>query len=247
MQLEGKVALVTGGQQGIGAAIGQAFAAEGAFVVLNYLDDRDAASRVAAKSPSSRPMDLVAGSVTRRADVAAMLAACDARGGIDVLVNNAGIFPRSAILDLAEAEWDAVIDVNLKGAFRCIQAAARSMVHRGGGSIINIASVVADAGIVGGAHYVASKAGMAGLTRAAALELAPHRIRVNAIAPGVTDTAQPRLEMTDAELEAFGAALPLGRLTEPGDVAHLAVYLAGNVSRQVTGQTMHVNGGQFFH
>ncbi len=245
--LTDKVALVTGAQQGIGRAVALAFGREGARVVVNYLDDPDAAEAVAqgVRDAGARATT-VQGDVSRAADVEAMLAAADDLGGVDVLVNNAAIFPRTPFLELTEADWATVLDVNLTGSFRCAQAAARRMVAQGrGGSIVNLTSGAAFRSSPRGVHYVASKAGVVGLTRAAALELAPHRIRVNAIAPGLTDTAQPRYGMTEEQLQEAGAQIPLGGLTRPEDVAELAVYLAADASARVTGQTVHVNGGQF--
>ena len=175
-----------------------------------------------------------------------MVEAAEALGGVDLLVNNAGIFPRVGFLDMTEDQWDQVLDVNLKGAFLCAREAAKAMVARGaGGAIINIASVVANTGAPTGVHYTASKAGLVGLTRSMALALAPHGIRVNAIAPGLTDTAQPRDGNTEAELADMARAMPLGRLVAPDEIADAAVFLASDESRQMTGQTIHVNGGQF--
>ena len=163
-------------------------------------------------------------------------------------VNNAGIFPRVPFLELTDEDWDAVHDVNLKGTFRCSQAAAKAMIEAGnGGSIVNLASVAAFRCSPNGVHYAASKAGVIGLTRAIALDLAPHRIRTNAIAPGTTDTAQPRYGMSEDELAAAGDAIPLGRIASPEDVAALAVFLLSGESAHVTGQTLHVNGGQFLY
>jgi 3-oxoacyl-[acyl-carrier protein] reductase len=177
-----------------------------------------------------------------------MVEAGTALGGIDIVVNNAGIFPRVAFLDMTESQWDAVLDVNLKGTFFCSQAVARQMVARGqGGVIISLASGAAFRSSPRGVHYVSSKAGIVGFTRAAALELAPQRIRVNAIAPGTTDTAQPRYGMTEEELQAAGRQIPLGRLGTPEDVADLAVFLASEEARHITGQTIHVNGGSFLY
>ena len=163
------------------------------------------------------------------------------------MVNNAGIFPRVDFLDASAADWDAVIDVNLKGAFLAARDAVNAMVARGvAGAIVNIASIVAVGGAIRGVHYAASKGGLVGLTRAAALELAPHGIRVNAIAPGLTDTAQPRYGNTDEELAEMARAMPLGRMVTHDEIADAAVFLASDESRQMTGQTIHVNGGQFF-
>jgi 3-oxoacyl-[acyl-carrier protein] reductase len=169
-------------------------------------------------------------------------------GGIDILVNNAGIFPRVDFLTMREAQWDTVLSVNLKGSFLCTQAAARHMVQQGrGGAIMNLASGAAFRGSPRGVHYVSSKAGIVGLTRATAQELAPYRIRVNAIAPGLTDTAQPRYGMAEDELQEAALHIPLGRIASPEDIARLAVFLASDDASHITGQTIHVNGGQFLY
>jgi NAD(P)-dependent dehydrogenase (short-subunit alcohol dehydrogenase family) len=249
MRLAGKVALVTGAQQGIGKAIALAYGREGASVVVNYLDDRRAAEAIAAQiQQAGGKAAIAAGSVARADDVHTMVEIGATLGGIDILVNNAGIFPRVEFLHMTEAQWDEVLDVNLKGTFRCTQAVARGLVARGrGGAIINLASGAAFRSSPRGVHYVSSKAGIVGFTRAAALELAPHRIRVNAIAPGLTDTAQPRYGMSEEELQASARQVPLGRMAVPEDIAHLAVFLACEESSHITGQTIHINGGQYLY
>jgi NAD(P)-dependent dehydrogenase (short-subunit alcohol dehydrogenase family) len=166
-------------------------------------------------------------------------------GRLDIMVNNAGVYPRVPMLDMREQDWDYVLDVNLKGTFFGSQAAARAMVAADiHGSIISLASR-AISGAVRGVHYSASKGGIVAMTRAMALELAPHRIRVNAIAPGLTDTAQPRYGNSEDEIAAAAAALPLGRMAMPEDIAHTAVFLAGDASALITGQTLHVNSGSY--
>jgi NAD(P)-dependent dehydrogenase (short-subunit alcohol dehydrogenase family) len=249
MRLAGKVALVTGAQQGIGKAIALAYGCEGANVVVNYLDDRAAAEEVAGQIRAAGSQAIaLAGSVARSKDVSAMVEAGAALGGIDILVNNAGIFPRVEFLAMTEAQWDEVLNVNLKGAFFCTQAVARQLVQQGRpGAVINLASSAAFRSSPRGVHYVSSKAGIVGLTRATALELARYRIRVNAIAPGTTDTAQPRYGMTEEELQAAGRQVPLGRMAVPDDIAHLAVFLASDEAGHITGQTMHINGGQYLY
>jgi len=248
MRLGGKVALVTGAQQGIGRAIAVALAREGADVGLNYLDDPDAAEAVAEDVRAlGRRVLVVRGDVARSGDVESMVEAVGRSLGVpEVLVNNAGVFPRVPFLEMREREWDHVLDVNLKGSFLCAQASARAMVEAGRrGAIVSISSV-AIRGTPLGVHYSASKAGLVGLTRAMALALAPHGIRVNAVAPGLTDTAQPRGGNTEAELSELARAIPLGgRLAHPEDIASVVVFLASDEARHVTGQLVHVNGGAF--
>jgi NAD(P)-dependent dehydrogenase (short-subunit alcohol dehydrogenase family) len=248
MRLSGKVALVTGAQQGIGRAIGIALAQDGADVGISYLDDRGAAERVAAEVRAlGRRACLVEGDVARASDAEAMVGAVVRDLGTPaILVNNAGVFPRVDFLAMTEADWDHVLDINLKGSFLCAQAAARRMVDAEvRGAIVNLASV-AMRGTPLGVHYSASKAGVMGLTRAMALALAPHRIRVNAIAPGLTDTAQPRYGNSEAELVDLARQIPLdGRMARPEEIARVAVFLASEESGWITGQTIHVNGGAF--
>jgi NAD(P)-dependent dehydrogenase (short-subunit alcohol dehydrogenase family) len=247
MRLSGKVALVTGAQQGIGRAIAVALAGEGADVAVNFLDDREAGERVAVLVRGlGRKAIAVEGDVARIQDVNAMVAAVgSALGPPDILVNNAGVFPRSEFLELAEREWDHVLGVNLKGSFLCAQATARAMVAAGRpGAIVNISSS-AIRGDARGVHYSASKAGVLGLTRAMALALAPHRIRVNAIAPGLTNTAQPRYGNTEEQIAARAREIPLGRMAEPEEIARIAVFLASDDAGWMTGELVHVNGGAY--
>jgi NAD(P)-dependent dehydrogenase (short-subunit alcohol dehydrogenase family) len=248
MQLAGKVVLVTGAQQGIGAAMAREFAAAGADVAINWLDDEGAAQRVADQvRGSGRRATLVRADVGRLEQVKAMVSAAQqGLGPIDILVNNAAVFPRVPFLEMTEDDWDQVLDVNLKGSCFCAQYVAKAMVAAGRqGSIINITSGAALRGSPRGVHYVASKGGVLSLTRAMALELAPYRIRVNAIAPGLTDTAQPRYGASEAEIAEMGRAIPLGRIAQPDDIARAAVFLASENAGFVTGQTLHVNGGSY--
>ena len=242
-----QAALVTGAQQGIGQAAAIALAEAGADVAINWLDDEPAAQAVAAAvGRAGRRAMLVRADVADVAAAARMVEQVAAGfGRLDILVNNAGIFPRTPFLELTEAAWDSVLAVNLKGAAFVAQAAAKAMIAGGaGGAIVNLSSQ-AVRGAALGAHYSASKAGLIGLTRSTALELAPHRIRVNAIAPGVVDTAQPRGGFTEQGLRDLAATLPLGRLGTAADIADAIVFLASGRSAFMTGEMIHINGGGY--
>jgi len=249
MQCVGKVVLVTGAQQGIGRAMAIEFAAAGADVAINWLDDERAAEGVAGQVRShGRRALTVKADVARIEQSQAMAAAVEQElGPIDVFINNAGVFPRVSFLEMSESDWDHVLDINLKGACFCAQAVARAMVAAGkSGAIINLTSGAAFRSSSRGVHYVASKGGVLSMTRAMALELAPYRIRVNAIAPGLTDTAQPRYGSSEAELAEAARAIPFGRMARPEEIARAAVFLASDDAGFVTGQTLHVNGGSYF-
>jgi NAD(P)-dependent dehydrogenase (short-subunit alcohol dehydrogenase family) len=249
MRLSGKVALVTGAQQGIGAAIALALAGEGADVALTWLDDEAAAEAVGrGVRESGRRAELIRADVAKLGDIESMVYETVRRlGPPDILVNNAGVYPRVPLLQMTERDWDFVLDINLKaGCFATIAAAKALIAAKKPGAVINLASS-AVRGAVRGVHYSASKGGVVSMTRSLALELAPHDIRVNAIAPGLTDTAQPRYGNSDAELvEMARATIPLrGALLTPDQIARTAVFLASDDASAVTGQVLHVNGGSY--
>jgi 3-oxoacyl-[acyl-carrier protein] reductase len=244
-ELAGNVAVVTGAGQGIGKALARGLAAAGAAVmVTDVLAENAAGTARQIEAEGGRAVSMGV-NVSKRAEATAMLSETVAHlGRVDILVNNAGVFPRGMVLDLDDETWDAVMDVNLRGTFLCSQAAARVMVRQGeGGRIINFASVAAFRPATNGAHYAASKAGIVAFTRNMAFEVAEHRITVNAIAPGLTDTAQPRYGMTEQEIAASGPTIPLGRIAQPEDMLPTVLFLCGPGGGYITGQTHHVNGG----
>jgi 3-oxoacyl-[acyl-carrier protein] reductase len=241
----GKIALVTGGGSGIGAATCRAFAAAGAHVAVL---DRDAAAAEAVAADirgrngaaAAHPID-----VADRAGFAGLAASiAAAEGGIDILVNGAGTTVRRMIPDMSPEDWDRVIAVNLTGAFNGIQAVLPHMRKRGGGAIVNIASIAGQRISFGGtANYSASKAGLLGLTRHAAYELAPDRIRVNAVCPGPTATGFGGAIPSEEARAMRAQKIPLGRMCEPADIADPILFLAGDAARMITGVALTVDGG----
>lgn len=249
MKLKGKVALVTGAQQGIGAAIALALAGEGADVAVTWHDNEKAAATVAqgVRDKGSKAA-LFRADVSKLTDIEMMVAETTRQIGTpDILVNNAGVYPRVPLLEMRESDWDFVLDINLKaGCFAAIAVAKALIAEKKAGSIINLASQSVR-GAVRGVHYSASKGGVVSMTRALALELAPHDIRVNAIAPGLTDTAQPRYGNSDPELiDMARDSIPLGgKMLTPEQIAQTAVFLASDSASATTGQVLHVNGGSY--
>jgi NAD(P)-dependent dehydrogenase (short-subunit alcohol dehydrogenase family) len=243
-KLEGRVAIVTGASGGIGKAICRLLAINGADVVVHYLHDREGAETAAtAVKEAGRQSEMVKANTSLSDEARSLVSRAMGRfKRLDILVNNAGVFPRSWALDMKEEEWDRVIDTNLKGTFMCSQAVAKFMKEGGGGRIVNISSIVIR-GITRGAHYSATKAGIMSLTRSLALEWAPD-ILVNCVAPGLIDTPQPRMGMSEEQIAERVSRLPLPRLGRPEDVAEAVLFLVSDSSSWITGQTLHVNGGE---
>ena len=241
----GKVAIVTGASRGIGRSISLALAAAGAKIVAVDLDLAATEAVVVELKQQGVEAVAVQGNVTVTEDAEQMVeAAVKAFGRVDILVNNAGITRDGLLLRMKDEDWDAVLTVNLKGAFLCTRAVSKVMTKQRSGRIINIASVVGQMGNAGQANYCASKAGLIGLTKSNARELAKRNITVNAVAPGFIATA-----MTDALPEKvrdeLTAQIPLERLGSPEDIANAVVFLAAEASGYVTGQVIAVNGGMY--
>jgi NAD(P)-dependent dehydrogenase (short-subunit alcohol dehydrogenase family) len=243
MTLEGKVAIVTGAAQGIGRAIALGLGAAGAAVISADVRPSDTAAQITARGGTGRDAHV---DVAREDEVAVTMEMAEQMGGLDILVNNAGIFPRAPAITMEMADWDAVMAVNLRGTFLCARAAAIQMrAHGRGGRIVNITSGAAFVPTAQSAHYASSKAGVVALTRVLALEWAPDRITVNAVAPGVTDTAQPRSFYSADDLDAMATRIPVGRLGQPEDIVPAVLLLCADEASYVTGQTVHVNGGLY--
>jgi len=243
--LEGRVALVTGGGRGIGRAIALAFAGAGADVAVCYRERRDPAEAVVAEIKAlGRRALAVKADVANRADVQAMVrAAREQLGGVDVLVNNAGVLQQKPFAQITDQDWDHALDVNLKGAFICSQELLPIMEERGGGRMINLASSGGQLGGPLAVHYSASKAGVISLTRSLARIAAP-RVTVNCIAAGLIETEMTTEEIASEGGQAKLSAIPLQRAGTPADVASAALFLACSAD-YITGQTINVNGGLY--
>lgn len=240
-----KIAVVTGASRGIGRSIALALAAQGATIVAVDMDQASTEAVVAELQAAGGKALAVVGNVTVSADVERMIeAAVEAFGRVDILVNNAGITRDGLLMRMKDDDWDAVLNVNLKGAFLCTRAAFKVMSKQRYGRIINIASVVGQMGNAGQANYCASKAGLIGLTKSNAREMAKRNITVNAVAPGFISTA-----MTDALSDKVRAELtaqiPLERLGSADDIANAVLFLSSESSGYITGHVLSVNGGMY--
>lgn len=246
MRLENKIALVTGAGRGIGREIALTMAREGAFVIVNYIAPDEEAyavvEEIKAAGGNAAVYKCNVGDFEAVKEM--MTAVVKEYGRLDILVNNAGITRDNLMMRMTEAEFDQVIEANLKGTFNCIKHISRQMLKQRSGHIINMASVVGRSGNVGQINYSASKAGIIGMTMSAAKELASRGITVNAIAPGFVKTPMTDA-MTDEAKAAVASQIPMGVLGEPKDIADLALFLASDEARYITGQVISCDGGMF--
>jgi 3-oxoacyl-[acyl-carrier protein] reductase len=240
--MHGKIAIVTGSTRGIGLAIARALLEAGATVVVSGRGQEKVDETVAALSNFGNVKG-VAADVAKSAEAQKLIdETVAAFGQVDVLVNNAGITRDNLLMRMKEEEWDAVIETNLKGVYNCIRSAVKPMMKKRDGVIINITSVVGQTGNAGQVNYAASKAGIIGLTKSVAKELASRNIRVNAIAPGFIETDMTGI-LAENVKEELKKSIPLGRLGQGEDIAALTVFLASDKATYITGQTFNVDGG----
>jgi 3-oxoacyl-[acyl-carrier protein] reductase len=241
--LSGKVVLITGGARNLGRAMATAFAAAGAAIAINARSTRpELADAVAAVEAAGSEAIACVADITDRAAVERMIAAIvDRFGRLDILINNAVTHATMPFLELSFEAWRAPISVTLDGAFHCTQAAVPAMIRAGGGSIVNMGGLFGHMPIADRAPTAAAKAGLAGLTRALALELAPHNINVNCVVPGPANTVR------NAPFSFDTTRIPFGRFAEPGEVVAAVMMLCGPAGRFITGQSIHVNGGLFMN
>jgi 3-oxoacyl-[acyl-carrier protein] reductase len=245
MSLSGKTALVTGAAQGIGRDIALALAADGADVAICDVNLEAAQKTAADIEATGRRSLAIKANVAASADVTAMIdQVVEKLGRIDILVNNAGITRDGLILRMKDEDWDLVLSINLKGSFLCAKAALKYMSKQRGGTIINIASIVGAMGNAGQANYVASKAGLIGLTKTIAREYANRGVTANAVAPGFIDTAMTQALSENVRAE-LAKQIPMGKLGTPEDVANAVRFLASPWASYITGQVIHVNGGMY--
>lgn len=244
MTLVGKVALVTGGSRGIGRAVALKLAENGADVAINYAGNTAAAEEVkAAIEKLGRKAMLVQGSVADTDGVQAIVnQVVKELGRLDILINNAGITRDGLLMRMKEADWDAVLETNLKGVFNCSKAVMRTMMKQKNGRIVNMASVVGEMGNAGQANYAAAKAGVIGFTKSLAKEVASRGITVNAVAPGFIATDMTKV-LTDDQKAEMAKTIPLGRAGQPEDVANAVLFLVSDEAAYITGQVLNVDGG----
>ena len=244
MQIEGKIAFVTGASRGIGRSIALTLAEAGADVAINYAGNAAAAEEVAVEiRKMGRRALILQGDVSQTEAAAAMLDAVVAEfGRCDILVNNAGITRDGLLMRMKEEDWDAVLNTNLKGVYNCTKAAIKYMMKQKSGKIVNIASVVGIMGNAGQANYAAAKAGCIGFTKSVAKEVASRGITVNAVAPGLIATDMTSV-LPGKVVEEMAAGIPLKRAGQPVDVAKAVLFLVSDDAAYITGQTLNVDGG----
>ncbi|HJW09657.1 MAG TPA: 3-oxoacyl-ACP reductase FabG [Holophagaceae bacterium] len=241
--LQGKVALVTGASQGIGESIARTLAAQGALVVCAARTEAKLNAVAESIRADGGKADVVVMDLSSTESVkAAVAATVERHGAIHILVNNAGITRDKLLIQMKEEDWDAVVDTNLKGAWTAIQAATKPMMKQRWGRIINIASVVGQMGNAGQSNYVAAKAGLIGLTKSVARELASRNVTANAVTPGYIETDMTAGLSADVKAE-FNKQIPLGRMGSPADIAAAVAFLASEEAGYLTGQILSVNGG----
>jgi 3-oxoacyl-[acyl-carrier protein] reductase len=249
LDLNGKVALVTGASSGIGRAAAEALAANGARVAINFHRNEAGAEAARAEIVSGGGSAIIVqADVTRASDVESLVERTVTEfGPIDILVNNAGsLVERLKILELTEERWDEVIDLNLKSAFLCSRSVAGSMMERKAGAIINVSSIAGrNGGALGSIHYSAAKGGLITFTKGLAKELAPFGVRVNAISPGVIDTPYHEQFSSPEMMKTYAGMIPLGRVGTPAEVAKVICFLASDAASYLAGETIEINGGMF--
>lgn len=245
MDFKGKTVLITGSARGIGLTIAEKFASHGANIVISDVLEDEAKATAKKLNDAGHKAIAVKVDVSNADDVAGMIkSAVEEFGSLDVVVNNAGITRDTLLMRMSEKDWSLVLDINLKGAFLVTQAAAKVMMKQRSGKIVNISSVVGQMGNAGQANYSASKAGLIGLTKTSAKELAGRGINVNAVAPGFIDTEMTR-SLPEKVTEQFIAMTPLKRFGSPEDIASAVLFLSSDDAAYITGHVLAVNGGMY--
>jgi 3-oxoacyl-[acyl-carrier protein] reductase len=248
MLLQGKVAMVTGSATGIGNAVARLFAEHGASLLLIDRNQPPNEATAVEFEKAGTKVRAVGLDLRNRAGIDAIVKdALDYFGSVDILINNAGIYPRKAFLETSEQEWDEMQDVNLKSMFHTTQAVLPGMIARRAGKIVNISSVTFHLGVANLVHYVASKGGVIGLSRALARETGEHNVHVNCITPGAVLVEAEKTVVTDDQIQAFVSEQSLKRRILPIDIARVCLFLSSELSDGMTGQVLNVDGGWFMH